>query len=60
MTREAPSIAPGNADGENYSHWNAADWHDGQDSASHRPQINGICAAVPRLLEGRIMNVTTR
>src|SRR6185312_2744394 len=36
----------------------AAKWHDGQDCASHRPQISGLRAAVPFRQEGRIAIVT--
>src|SRR6185437_6305722 len=36
----------------------AAKWHDGQDCASHRPQISGLRSAVPFRQEGRIAIVT--
>src|SRR6185437_4374480 len=36
----------------------AAQWHDGQDCASHRPQISGLRAAVPFRQEGRFAIVT--
>jgi hypothetical protein len=36
----------------------AAQWHDGQDCASHRPQISGLRSAVPFRQEGRIAIVT--
>src|ERR1700676_4208555 len=36
----------------------AADWHDGQNSASRRPQINGLTPAVPFRQEGRSRVVT--
>ncbi len=36
----------------------AAQWHDGQDCASHRPQISGLRSPVPFRQEGRIAIVT--
>ena len=36
----------------------AAKWHDGQDCASHRPQISGLRSPVPFRQEGRIAIVT--
>jgi len=36
----------------------AAEWHDGQDSASRRPQISGLTPAVPFRQEGRSRVVT--
>src|SRR5665213_535982 len=36
----------------------AAEWHDGQNSASHRPQISGLTPAVPFRQEGRSRVVT--
>src|ERR1700736_3337728 len=36
----------------------AADWHDGQSSASRRPQISGLTPAVPFRQEGRSRVVT--
>ena len=36
----------------------AAQWHDGQDCASHRPQISGLRSSVPFRQEGRIAIVT--
>jgi len=36
----------------------AADWHDGQTSASRGPQINGLTPAIPFRQEGRSRVVT--
>jgi hypothetical protein len=36
----------------------AADWHDGQNSASRRPQISGLSPAIPFRQEGRSRVVT--